>query len=295
MTTRLTLLALLALPIAATADDKPAKTQRTLYAVRSGNAADLAEVLNKHFKGEAEVSALPSVTGGSLLISAPAATADEILKLLQQLDRSPKTVAVEVVLAEVFTKRTEDSKEPADPVNTELATEALAKLEALNKSGQLGSLQRIRLTAVEEQSVSVMSGGSTPHTVSVPGADFGGGPGGARGARGAAGGAGGPGGGGPVARSITYRNVGTTVKVTPRVGADNTVTLALDVSGSGAKPSADPDEPASFDSTTLATSLSVPSGRPVIAQAIRTDGKAGRTLSLVIVTARVVDTTTPAR
>jgi hypothetical protein len=294
MTTRLTLLALLALPFAPTAgaQEKPtAKTQRTLYAVRNGDAAVLAETLGKHFKGEAEISALPSGTGGSLLISAPPAAAEEILKLLQQLDRAPKSVAVEVVLAEVFVKRTEDSKEPTDPVNTELAAEALAKLEALNKGGQLNSLQRVRLTAVEEQSVSVVSGGSRPQTVSTTVA-------GAR--RAAGGGAGnnpnGPGGfGGPVARSIVYRNVGTQVKVMARVGADNTVTLSLDVSGSGAKPPEDPDEPATYDNATLATSLNVPSGRPVIAQAIRTDSKGGRTLNLVIVTARVVDATTPAR
>jgi hypothetical protein len=44
-----------------------------------------------------------------------------------------------------------------------------------------------------------------------------------------------------------------------------------------------------MDSATLATQVSVPAGRAVVAQSVRTDGKAGTTLSLVLVTARAVE------
>src|SRR5262245_54036534 len=114
MTRFLLALALLALPAAALADEKPAaKTQRALYTVRHGNAPAMAEALAKHFKGEADISVLPGNTITALLVSGPATA--EAVKLLEELDRAPKSVAVEVIVAEVFTKKVDDAKQPADP------------------------------------------------------------------------------------------------------------------------------------------------------------------------------------
>ena len=92
-------------------------------------------------------------------------------------------------------------------------------------------------------------------------------------------------------RSITYQAVGTTVRMTARVGAGDSVAVDLNLTDSQVRQPEAGDESgaASFDNNTLTTKLSVPPGKPVVAQAVRADAKAGRTVTLVVVTARVAD------
>jgi type II secretory pathway component GspD/PulD (secretin) len=97
-----------------------------------------------------------------------------------------------------------------------------------------------------------------------------------------------------VQRSITYHQVGTTVKATSRVAADNSVSVDLKVEDTGIKTAEATDDAAGaaapgFENANLTTRVSVPPGQAVVAQAIRRDGKAGKTVTLVIVTARVVE------
>ena len=87
---------------------------------------------------------------------------------------------------------------------------ALSKLESMAKAGQVGTLQRIKLTGLEGQPIASTIGGNKP-TVSS-----------------SVRGAGGFGGGGPVQRSINYQAVGTTIRLTSRVGAGDAVTVDLD-------------------------------------------------------------------
>jgi hypothetical protein len=292
MTKRIMVLALLgglaaALAGGTHAQDKsappPAKVHRTLYAVKNADAGALADVLGKHFKGEAEVLAAPAGSGNALLISGTPAAAEEVVKLLAELDRKPKMVEVEVTIAEVPAKKA-DAKDKAAPApDVDLSgPDVLAKLEAMGKAGQLGPVQRIKLTAVEGQPVSTTTGGNKPYTSS--GVVAGGGPGGGFGG-------GGPGGARPAMRSVNYQAVGTTVRMTARVGAGDTVAVDLNLQDSQVKPPEAGDESGapSFDNNTLVTKLSVPPGRAVVAQAVRADGKSGRTVALVVVTARVAD------
>ncbi len=247
-----------------TADPKP---QRAVYTVVNGDAPVLAEVVGAHFKGEATVIAAP---GNTLLVSGTAVP--EVLKLLDQLDRKPRTVEVEVTLAEVPAKDWKDGE---------------GKLEDLLKdaTGKAAPGQRVKLTAVEGQQVSAQSGGSKPF---VSGTTMVG-----------PGGFGGKGGGAPpvAQRSISYRDVGTTVKMTARVGSDDAVALDLSVQDSRVRTVEAGDEvaAASVETGSLTTKVSVPAGRPVVAHAVRTDGKAGATVSVVIVTARVVPDAPPKR
>src|SRR5947208_2353182 len=87
-----------------------AKNRRIAYVVQHGVAKDLAAVLSKHFQGAAEVQVLPASASNCLLINAPAAVFDEVIKLLAQFDRRPLTIAVEVLVAEVRAKKGGDGK-----------------------------------------------------------------------------------------------------------------------------------------------------------------------------------------
>lgn len=234
----------------------PPKPQRALYTVRHGDALALAEVVGAHFKGEATVIAAPAGSGHAVLVSGSAAAVPEVVKLLEQLDRKPRTVEVEITIAELPAAK--DGKEPAP-----------ADLAAALKDGKG---QRIKLTAVEGQQVTTVTGGNKPYV------------------SGAVAGPGGFGKGGPQ-RSVTYQPVGTTVKMTPRIGADSAVALELNVSDSKVRQSDAGDEVGAptMENNTLTTKLNVPAGRSVVAQSVRTETKAGAVVSLVVVTARVVE------
>ena len=289
----------------------PPRGTRTVYAVQNGNAAALAEVLGNHFRGDAVVSVLPGA-GQSLLVTASPAVTEEITKLLAKLDRPAKSVEVEVILAELTPGRRGDDKAAEAAL---AAADVLATLDALQKDGRVGAVQRIKFTTVDGQPVTVKTGGNKPvvtgRTASPAGA---------------------------VQLSVQYHAVGTTVKATARVGADDAVTVDLTVEDSRVRPPeareepkpargpdpaapaakpADPvvepksdrgrqpgggfpgggrqreavEEPVGYstDQDSLTTRVTVAGGRPVLARAVRTDGKAGTTTALVIVTARVVD------
>jgi hypothetical protein len=292
MTARLTALALLGCLLALTGgvaqDRQPGDKQpkapsgqpterpqprRTVYPLRHADPAAIAQILAKHFQGQADVSAV----GSGLLISAPPAVMDEIAKLLEQIDHKPRTVQVEVMLADVTVKKGPDGKD----VEVDLSGDVSAKLEALVKSGQ-ASVQRVKLTAIEGQPIASTTGGNRPYasgtTIVGGGGGFGGGKGGGPG-----------GGGGPMMqRSINYQPVGTTVRLTTQIGADNAVSVDLNLQDSKVRPPEAGDEVSavSMDNGTLTTRLSIPAGKTVTAQSVRTDGKTGTTLSLVLVTAK---------
>jgi hypothetical protein len=275
MTRCLLTASLLGLALTAGAQDKPdpaVQATHATYVVRHGDPAALADALARHFHGRAAVSVLPAGAGNTLLISGtPAATA-ELANLLERADQLPRTVEVEVALAEISPRKGEDGKEAAEPDLTGTGAAVLARLEALGKAGT-ATLRRVRLTAAEGKPVETTTGGQTPVVTQA-----------VAGGAGGFGGRGGP----PVAqRSVSFVQTGATLKVTARVGPDNAVLLDLSVSETRVKP-ADPGEDAAGTETgTLTTRVTVPAGRAVAAQVIRTDGKAGRTVSVVVVTAQV--------
>lgn len=239
-----------------------AKLLRTHYAVRHADPLTLAEVVGTHFKGDATLIAAPSGSGSAVLISGTPATVSEVVKLLEQLDKKPRTVEVEITLAELPMKK--DGKE--------LTAVELATAEALVKDGKG---QRVKLVAVEGREVMSQIGGNRPIvSSSVVAGGFG------------------KGGNPPVAqRSINYQPVGMTVKMTPRIGADNAVTVELSVQESRVRQAEANDEvgAATIENNTLSTKLNILAGRSVIAQSVRSETKAGAIVSVIILTAKVVD------
>jgi type II secretory pathway component GspD/PulD (secretin) len=255
-TTLALLCSLLALGGAAAQDDKsapapPAAAQRAVYHVKYADAAQLAQVAGLHFKGEATVLAAPAGSGNALLVSGSAAAVPEVVKLLEQLDRKPRAVEIEVTLAEVAAKDWKEGETPAE--------------DAVRP----GTLQRIKLTATEGQPVASTTGANKPV---VSGEGAGGGRGGFQ-------------------RSITYVPTGTKVKLTARVGAGDAVLVDLSVQEDRVRPAdaGDAAGAAAVENATLTTKVSVPANKSVVAQAVRTGGKNGPTVAVVIVTARVVD------
>ena len=147
----------------------PAKddAKRLLYPVKHGAAKDLAAVLAAHFKGVAEISALPDAGTNYLLISAAPSAFNEVVQVLDQIDRPPQTVSVEILIASVSVKKGDDKSAPADDVDEKAFTGSIAdvkaKVEALQKKGALGEVKRLQFTAVEGQPASLMIGENRPY------------------------------------------------------------------------------------------------------------------------------------
>jgi type II secretory pathway component GspD/PulD (secretin) len=255
------------------------KVKHVVYDVKHGAARDLAELLGKLYKAEPAVQALPAPVRNALVLSAPANTMDEMLDLLKRLDRRPRLVEVEVLVAEVQPLKGESGK-PALPVNelderefTGSAAAVIAKLQELRTKGLLGELRRFRLTTAENQRGSLQIGESRPYTTGV---------------------AGGLGKGGP--RSFLYRNVGTIVRTTPQFGEGNKIILDLHLSEARMRRPEDgvvvgaengqPVRATEFIHTTFEGKVTVASGEAVAVTGVRTQSTSGRHQTLVIVTAR---------
>jgi type II secretory pathway component GspD/PulD (secretin) len=258
-------------------DPAAAKATRTVYFVKHGDAKELAGVLAKHFKGDAEVQAVPDA-GGALLISASPAVQEEVLKLLVQLDQPPHVVAVEVLIAEVATKKGDDGKPAALDLKelTGPSKDVLEKVEALKKAGALGSLKRLQLTASEAQPARVVVGESRPFVMGVTVTAT-----------------------GLASRSLSYRTLGTTLVVTPRV-ADGAAVLDLDLEDAQARMPEDgpvigkdeagaPIHAPEFITARLKTKVTVRPEQTVATEGVKTESKSGQAQTLILVSARIQD------
>jgi type II secretory pathway component GspD/PulD (secretin) len=258
-------------------DTSGPKNKRTFYVVKHGDVKELAHTLGKHFRGDAEVQVLPDALGNCLLISAAPSVFEEVAKLLEQLDRRPQLVSVEVLIAEVAPKKGESGRELDEKEFTGPGKEVLDKLASLQKSGAISSLKRLQLTAVENQPVSVTVGESKPTVAAVTTT-----------------------GTGIKARSIVYRNTGTQARVTARMAAENTIAIDLHVNDSrlrvpedgieiGKDENAAPIRATEVVIASLNSNLNVRSGQAVAAQGVRTDSKSGKEQTVIVVTANVLE------
>ena len=92
-------------------------------------------------------------------------------------------------------------------------------------------------------------------------------------------------------KTISYQSVGTTIQLTARIGTNDAISLDLNVQDSKVRPPDAGDETgaAAIDTVSLTTKLNIPAGKSVVARTVRTDGKAGSTVAVVVVTARLVE------
>lgn len=265
------------------AQDRP--SERAVYVVKQGAASDLAAALNIHFKGEAgigEIAAVPA--SNALLLSAHPTLLKQVLAVIEQLDRAPRTVAVDVWIAE----RVMDVAVPevaGPPLDLRdlvgPADQVRAKVLALQQKGILVGLKQFQLTALENESSSAMIGEAKPTVTGVSRAGFGGA-------------------GGPTTTSMVFKNVGTMIKVTPRLSAGDRIILDLTVDESrlhspgpnGADKAGQP-LPAETITCQVNCKLSVPSGHAMVAESLQTVGRQRMETFLVVVAPRVLDAEIP--
>jgi hypothetical protein len=144
-------LLLAALP--AFAQDRPATEQKSgTYVVKYAAAKDLADVLAKHFRGAAEIKIGPDGASNSLLINAPPAVLEEVMKTLEQFDRRPRSVAVDIFIVELSTNKGDIKERPDEKDFSGAINDVAERLDAMKKKGWVADFRRIQLTTPEGQS-----------------------------------------------------------------------------------------------------------------------------------------------
>jgi hypothetical protein len=254
-----TLIALAALPVT-TAQERPAAdAKRGAYVVKFGAAKNLAGILAKQFKGAAEIQAGPEGTSNCLLVNAPPAVFDEVMKTIELLDRRPHSVAVEVFVIELPARKGDDKDKPR-PDDKEFSgtiNDVAARLEAMLKAGEVAGFKRIEFTSLEGQLASLIMNENKPFEVAN--------------------------------NTFSYRNFGTQVQATPLVNADGSILLEVKVSDGRIRESTTAPGKPEFVSTALTERISVASGKAVVAQNTRVNAKEGNGEMIVVVGARVVE------
>jgi hypothetical protein len=255
-------LALASLPAAA--QERPAaESKRGAYVVKYAAARNLAGILARHFKGAAEIQAGPEGTNNCLLINAPPAIFDEVMRTLEKLDRRPHAVTVEVFVVELPTNKAGDRDRRFAERNFSGGIDFVAeRLDTLMKQGRVAGFRRIQLHTLEGQPGVLLLGANKPFAMGT---------------------------------NTVFRNVGTQVRVTPQVLADGSVTLDLSVQDSRGRESATAPGTTEFVQTSLTGKVNVAPGKTALAKDARVISREGEGETLIVVGARVAESEIKAR
>lgn len=259
------------------------KTERMVYIVRYGDAKSLATTLSQHYKNEVDLQIVADANSNALLVTAPMNLLVELTKTVEQLDRRPRLVTVDVLVVELPVEEdaTLDPKDFEKPID-----KIMPSIEALSKKGKVTHLRRFQMAALENQKSTLTSGDTKPVISGVVNVGGGGG----------FGGKGGGGGVGGMQNQIIYRQVGCVLSATPRISNDGTITIDMNfeesriVTPENGVPLGGGVVAAETPTTNLKGSISVANGRTVLAQGVKTDTKGEKkTQTLVIVGAQILD------
>jgi type II secretory pathway component GspD/PulD (secretin) len=185
---------------------------RVVQHLKAVPAVDLANTMVGLLRAEGRQSAshrsvviVPDKISNSLVISGPPDAVDEVQKLAEQLDHRAVMVRVELVLVDVPFGGKGGVPKPDAKRTAALRAEAL-RPDALPEQSEI--LARAELTTLENQSAFLRMGRREPRVTGSNMSQAG------------------------MVNSVTFENVGTTIRITPRVGDDRTVVMQVDVEDS---------------------------------------------------------------
>lgn len=277
-----TLLLLGATALPAAAQDRSPEPQRLVYPVRHLPAKELGAALQQQLKGKVEVGTLPGASEHVLLLSGSPAAVAEGVQLLEQLDRPPRVVALDIWILGAVVRKGEAAapgeEDPSRPALAGPASEVPDKVQNLRRKGLLSSLKHLQLVAVENQTTRVLLGEDKAFLTGIVNTPA-----------------------GRPSRSYMRRNIGTLVQVVPLVLADGNIHLKLLLEDTTARTPEDglvlgkddngaPLRAPIVEMARLDTQLAVPSGQAIVPQEVRTTTQDGRGQTWIILTARVVET-----
>jgi len=283
----------------------PVQTERSwaVYRVDNLRAADVANVVSHLLKseqlpvaklntdGNPEPIVLADAATNSLVVSAPPEAMERIKSLIKSLDVVPPAVRIEVIMIELparanssSAKNSEAGSLSADQLRKELGLdqpgasadpkEVQTRVAALEQAGRLRAVRRPQVLTLNNHSAQLQLGRNEPMVTSTSQSKFG------------------------QQNSITYREVGLILTVTPRVSSDNVVTAEISLTESRLGPSEEGVTVAEYEKETLRTPqvmhtetqsvVRLRDGRTVVLSGLSNKGQKGEPEQLILVTAHVM-------
>ncbi len=248
-----------------------------LYYVRHGSAKELSHALGQIYKGDAEIETVTEGNGKCLLIKATPRTCEEILALLEKVDRPLRVVAIDIWIVE-----TPDKDEKPDtlinPRDLTGSTDTVTKkLRDLQNKGTLGSVRHYQMSTAEGRDARIQLGETKPmvtgSTVLATGVST---------------------------RNVTYRNTGVVISATPVVSESGGIALDLNIQDSGMRQPDDGPQVGTTDKgapirasvmtvSQVKTLVNLKSGEVTPVTGVKTEGKSKGAQTLILVGAHVVD------
>jgi type II secretory pathway component GspD/PulD (secretin) len=257
---------------------------RSVLQLKNAPASQLANTITnlfimernaERFDAASSVTIVPNTFGNCLVVSGSTEAVETVRKLVAQLDRAAAMVRVEVVMGDVPMAKTEAAApvaETGDRANSAKIRVSVAGVDEMRK--QMEVLFQAQLTTLENQPSYLQVGRREPTIASVNVTSMG------------------------KTTSVTEHNVGTILKLEPRVNADRQVTMTVDIEDSRLAPAGEgvpiftPDKgevvrAAIVDVTTLKTTIQVRNGQTVALCGMARQPKNGKQ-RIILVTSHIL-------
>jgi type II secretory pathway component GspD/PulD (secretin) len=249
---------------------------------------DLASELAQQFKGDADLRVTADAASNTLLVAAKPQTLSEALKVLAKLDHRTQEVAMRILVLHITPRKTADGKFVAPLLDEKELSgpldQVLGRIKLLETNGIIASTNSFEVQALENQTLKLSDKVTQPYPVAV--VKIGGN---LKGKANAA----------PSARlQVRYKDIGTTLKVTPRAAAERAISLDIRVEESRALQREDckvlgndendqPVRETAFVDALLETKLDVAAGQAVLAGGVQMTSTLSGEQTLVIVSAEL--------
>jgi type II secretory pathway component GspD/PulD (secretin) len=253
---------------------------RSVLQLKNAPASQLANTITnlfimernvERFDAASSVTIVPNTFGNCLVVSGSTEAVETVRKLVAQLDRAAAMVRVEVVMGDVPMAKAEAAEAGGRADSPKIRVSA-AGVDEMRK--QMEVLFQAQLTTLENQPSYLQVGRREPTVASVNVSPMG------------------------KTTSLTEHNVGTILKLEPRVNADRQVTMNLDIEDSRLAPAGEgvpiftPEKgevvrAAIVDVTTLKTTIQVRNGQTVALSGMARQPKNGKQ-RIILVTSHVL-------
>jgi type II secretory pathway component GspD/PulD (secretin) len=189
--------------------------ERLVYTVRYVSAADLLNNVLPVFQNTPGTTLIGSAdaNSNSILLSGPPDTVGEAVKILQMLDRQPKSVSIDIWIVDTRSTGWEaTANKEIDAALKGSQTKLVELLQKVEAQKQAVVLNHLQLTSVEGVQAMVQLGERKPRVTGTTRNNVG------------------------RSMSVALEDMGTTAKVTPRVSADRKIVLAIELGKSFSAP-----------------------------------------------------------
>ena len=264
--------------------------QRAIYFSKHASVKELVTLLGQHFDGEAGVKLVAEPNSNLLSVRATSPTVlEEVLKTLALIDRPQRQVAFQVLIVE-FNAKKSDGKE-ASAVKPEVDTdeltgsvaEVLSKLAAWTRDGHVATVRKFQLTATENRSTELRLGDMKPMVTGfMSNATT-----------------------GIATPTLTVRDMGTMIELKPRISETGEIATDMSLQDSRleapelgielAKGVNGPIISRGILMSRMQTSLTIPDGKSRVTTGWQVEPKSDRIASVVVVSARIIDSNNPTR